>query len=289
MTRIINLYRTQIELMWRWRAGRMALLKRAIVALIAGVIAFNVTAWLFPGLLRIETLGGGLLAVLFIAVLNLLIRPVLLGLVAGRSVAALVILTLLFQAFAIWLLDPFIPSVTFTGGFIGAFVVSLIFGFLTGAISLLFGLGEDDSYYGTLVRTLASRREDVIRTDDPGLVIIQVDGLSHDVMSHSLRAGRVPTMASWIRSAARHRLGHWDALLPSTTPASQAGILHGNNDGIPNFRWWEKENEPAPRRQPSRGCHRDRATHLERRRASSARAARASATSSRAMAIAPSW
>ena len=74
----------------------------------------------------------------------------------------------------------------------------------------------------------------------PGLVVIQLDGLSHDVLSHSLRAGRVPEMSRWIR-AARHKLGHWNALLPSTTPASQAGILHGNNDGIPNFRWLEKE------------------------------------------------
>ena len=60
------------------------------------------------------------------------------------------------------------------------------------------------------------------------------------MLSHSLRAGRVPEMARWIRTGT-HRLGHWDALLPSTTPASQAGILHGNNDGIPNFRWLEKE------------------------------------------------
>jgi len=33
-------------------------------------------------------------------------------------------------------------------------------------------------------------------------------------------------------------------LLPPTRPASQAGILHGRNDGIPGFRWYEKE---APR------------------------------------------
>ena len=104
----------------------------------------------------------------------------------------------------------------------------------------MFGLDEDESYYGTLVRTLASRRPDVIRTDQPGLVVIQLDGLSHDVLSHSLRAGRVPELSRWIRTGT-HKLGHWDALLPSTTPASQAGILHGNNDGIPNFRWLEKE------------------------------------------------
>lgn len=73
------------------------------------------------------------------------------------------------------------------------------------------------TYYGTLVHTLASRRPDVIRTTDPGLVVIQLDGLSHDVLSHSLRAGREPGIARWIRSGS-HRLGHWDALLPVARP-----------------------------------------------------------------------
>ena len=56
------------------------------------------------------------------------------------------------------------------------------------------------------------------------------------------------------------QLGHWDALLPSTTPASQAGILHGNNDGIPNFRWWEKETG-----QLLVANHPEDATEIERR------------------------
>jgi hypothetical protein len=240
MTKVISFYRTQIELLWKWRMGRWALIKRAIVSLIAALIALYLTAWLLPGQLTIATVGGGLAAVVFIAAINLIIRPGILALVASRSVVALVILTLLFQAVVIMLLGPFIPGVTFTGGFIAALIVSFVFGFVATGVSMLFGLGEDDSYYGALVRTLASRQPDVIRTDDPGLVIIQLDGLSHDVLSHSLRAGRVPEMARWIRTGT-HKLGHWNALLPSTTPASQAGILHGNNDGIPNFRWWEKK------------------------------------------------
>ena len=239
MKRLITLYRTQFELLWHWRLGRTALIKRALVALIAGVIAFHITAYLLPQL-DINEIGGATLAVLFISAVNLLIRPVLLAMVASRSVVALVILTLLFQAVVILLLIPFVPSVTINGGLVSALIISFVFGFLSSAIGLGFGLSEDDSYYGALVRTLASRRPDVNRTDAPGLVVIQLDGLSHDVLSHSLRAGRVPVMASWIRSGT-HRLGHWDALLPSTTPASQAGILHGNNDGIPNFRWWEKK------------------------------------------------
>ena len=109
--RIVRLYRTQIDLLWHWRLGRGALIKRAIVSLIAGVIAFWITAWLLPQLDIIEP-GGGLVAVVFISALNLLVRPVILALVASRSVVALVILTLLFQALVIWLLGPFVPAVT---------------------------------------------------------------------------------------------------------------------------------------------------------------------------------
>jgi uncharacterized membrane protein YvlD (DUF360 family) len=238
--RIIRMYQTQLELLWRWRLGRWALLRRAFVSFVAALVAFYLTAWLLPGQLQVDSLAGGIVAVVLIAALNLLVRPVLIGLVAARSVVLLVGLTLLFQVFVFWLLGPLVEDVTVSAGLLGLLIVSFVFGFLQAGVAALFGLGEEDSYYGTLVRTMARRHPDVTRSEEPGLVIIQLDGLSHDVMSHSVRAGRVPTMSSWLRRGS-HRLGHWDALLPSTTPASQAGILHGNNDGIPNFRWWEKE------------------------------------------------
>ena len=256
---ILQLYRTQFELLWRWRPGRWALVKRGIVSFLAALIAFYLTAWLLPGQLQVASLAGGVAAVVLIAALNLLVRPILIGLVASRSVVMLVALTILFQVFVFWLLDPLVGDVTVSAGFLGLLLVSFVFGFLQAGVSSLFGLGEDDSYYGTLVRTMASHRPDVTRTDEPGLVIVQLDGLSHDVMSHAVRAGRVPEMSSWLRDGS-HRLGHWDALLPSTTPASQAGILHGNNDGIPNFRWWEKK-----ARRLLVANHPEDATEIERR------------------------
>ncbi|MEZ4596716.1 MAG: alkaline phosphatase family protein, partial [Chloroflexota bacterium] len=236
---VVDLYRTQIALLWRWRLGRRALIKRAILSLVISVVAFAITAWLLPQL-QVHDVWAGLAAILFLAAFNLLIRPVLLALIAGRSVVLLAVLTIVIQAVAILLLDPFIPGVDVTGGFLSALLVSFVFGFVLAALSTMIGLGEDDSYYGALVRSLVGRGEGVERTDAPGLVIIQIDGLSHDVAAHAVRAGRVPLMSSWIREGS-HRLAHWTALLPSTTPASQAGILHGTNDGIPNFRWWEKK------------------------------------------------
>ena len=47
---------------------------------------------------------------------------------------------------------------------------------------------------------------------------------------------------SWVRDGT-HKLSRWEAILPSMTSGSQAGILHGNNDGIPAFRWYERDRE----------------------------------------------
>ncbi|MET0773545.1 MAG: phage holin family protein, partial [Candidatus Limnocylindrales bacterium] len=253
-----ELYGTQLSLLWKWRPGRRALIRRLLLSFAVSVIAFVATAWLLPQL-QVDGLWGAMAAVLFLAAFNLLLRPVLLALIVRWSVIVLAILTILIQAIAIWLLDPFVPAVHVEGGFIGALIVSFVFGFILAAISTVVGLGEDDSYYGALMRSLVGRQEGVQRTDEPGLVIIQIDGLSHDVASAALRAGRVPTISSWVRSGS-HRLAHWNALLPSTTPASQAGILHGTNDGIPNFRWWEKKE-----RRLLVANHPEDATEIERR------------------------
>ena len=50
----------------------------------------------------------------------------------------------------------------------------------------------------------------------------------------------MPVVDGLVRSGVLE-LDDWVPLLPPCTPASQAGILHGNNDGIPGFRWFEKE------------------------------------------------
>jgi hypothetical protein len=73
-----------------------------------------------------------------------------------------------------------------------------------------------------------------------GLVVVQIDGLSRGDLGRLLAAGRMPTLARLIRDR-RLEIGDWRPLLPPCTPASQAGILHGRNDGIPGFRWFEKD------------------------------------------------
>jgi len=49
----------------------------------------------------------------------------------------------------------------------------------------------------------------------------------------------MPTLALWLERGS-HVITPWETDLSSQTGASQAGILHGNNQDLPAFRWVEK-------------------------------------------------
>jgi uncharacterized membrane protein YvlD (DUF360 family) len=74
----------------------------------------------------------------------------------------------------------------------------------------------------------------------PGLLVVQVDGLSMPLLQFGLHSGTLTTIARWLRQGS-HLAEGWRAQLPSTTPASQAGLLHGSTAEIPAFRWWDPE------------------------------------------------
>ena len=78
------------------------------------------------------------------------------------------------------------------------------------------------------------------RTDVPGIVFLEIDGLALPVLRRAMRDGNAPNMARWVAEDG-YRLAEWETDLSSQTGASQAGILLGSNEDIPAFRWVEKE------------------------------------------------
>ena len=46
MGNVLDLYRTQIDVLWNWSGGRVALVKRLLITLVVATIAFAATAWL---------------------------------------------------------------------------------------------------------------------------------------------------------------------------------------------------------------------------------------------------
>jgi uncharacterized membrane protein YvlD (DUF360 family) len=239
MGRLIDFYATQVRILWEWRGGPWALLKRLAITLLVSTVALLLTAAILPGM----TVGRALdaaIAVVLMAIFNAVVRPVLLTLVAPRSLVLLGILVIVLQVVTFLVIAPLANGVE-VDGFTSALVGSFVYAAINTVLTSILGVDRGGSYFGLLVASLMAKRAGP-RSDKPGLVIIQIDGLAHPILASRVRAGSVNTIASWIRSGT-HSLARWEAILPSMTSASQAGILHGTNDGIPAFRWYERDRE----------------------------------------------
>lgn len=76
--------------------------------------------------------------------------------------------------------------------------------------------------------------------DVPGMVLLQIDGLSGAALQRAVAAGRMPFCERELQTD-RLLLHRWDTGIASQTAASQCGLLFGDDSDIPAFRWLEKE------------------------------------------------
>jgi uncharacterized membrane protein YvlD (DUF360 family) len=234
---LLAFYRLQARLMWEWRPTRLAMVRRTILSYLGACVALAITATLLPGL-RIGGPAPLLLAALLLLALDGTSDVVLHWLFVARPVFVAQILGLVVQVVAIIAVGRVVPGVGVDGAATAAWGAVLMT-MLNSLFAELVAVSDDDSYYGALVRRLVARDFKGPREPKPALLVVQIDGLSLPVLNHAIRGGRVPVLGRLLRDGGA-TLHPWIALLPPTTPASQAGILHGRNDGIAGFRWYEK-------------------------------------------------
>ena len=237
MSRLISFYGTQLRVLWEWRGGPVALVKRLLITLVVAAVSFLLTAWILPRL-TVDRVIDAVIAVILMALFNAIVRPVILALAAPISLILVAVLVLVLQVVAFLVVAQFAPGVH-VDGFGTALVASFVYAIINTVLTAILGIDSGDSYYGLLVQRLLVKRS-TGQSESPGLVILQIDGLAHPILAARMRAGSVNNLASWVRNGT-HKLSRWEAILPSMTSASQAGILHGNNDGIPAFRWYERD------------------------------------------------
>ncbi len=70
-------------------------------------------------------------------------------------------------------------------------------------------------------------------------LIVQIDGLSREVLQAALSSGRAPAIARLI-AAGRLRWRDLSVGIPSSTPAFQAALMYGVHPDIPGFHWYDK-------------------------------------------------
>ena len=203
-------------------------------------IGLLVAAWIVPGA-HVNGFWAALLVAAVIAALNAILPPII--------AAIRLPLTLVFGFLSILVLDALmlLAADALTDGRMS------IDGVLVGAPRGVPRLGGDARARG---RRRGRRRQRVlvprrpahraqapgtpVRTDAPGVVFLEIDGLALPVLRRAMRDGNAPQMARWLAEDG-YALSGWETDLSSQTGASQAGILLGSNVDIPAFRWVEKE------------------------------------------------
>jgi uncharacterized membrane protein YvlD (DUF360 family) len=224
------------------RHTRVAGVLRFIAIWLINTGALMLLAQIVPGVrLRPGEIPTG--TALAIAFLNAVLWPLLVRFALPLGVVTLGLAPLLLNGVIVWVAsrtqgDIYVDNVF--SGMLVALGITVINTFVTTVL----GFNDHDYYYRRGMRRRAKRvRGKNAQTDVPGVVFLEIDGLAHDVLRHAISAGNAATIGRWLRNG--HRLMEWECDWSSQTSGCQAGLLHGNNDDIPAFRWWDKDRGAA--------------------------------------------
>ncbi len=216
---------------------------RQVGNVLRGLVLWLLIALLFWGLagvlpgIDVPSFRAVLLTTALIAVLNVLLWPLLIRVLLPLTVLTFGLGSLVLNAaivsLAIRVVDGSAPG--FLSAVAVAFLLSLSLMLLTPVLRI-----DDDARQLRVVRRRARRVDEANRTDVPGVILFEIDGLAEPVLRRALEEGHVPNMARWM-DRGTHRVVPWECDLSSQTGASQAGLLLGSNEDMPAFRWYEKE------------------------------------------------
>ncbi|HEX8973542.1 phage holin family protein [Oryzihumus sp.] len=228
---------------WRLLRGRRLTswteVRRMLVDLLLAWLVLSLTIWVVPGL-SASTRWDVLVAAALLGVLTALLRPLVTSFALLLGWVGVLLAGVFAEAALFALALVLSPGIT-VSGFWPAFWGSWLFALLTTTASWVGSAGDDTAFLSHLLAQSRPAAGSVTVTSVPGVVFIQIDGLAAPLLQWGIRSGNLPTMTRWVRTGT-HALTEWQVQLPSTTPASQAGLLHGASAQVPAFRWYEKEN-----------------------------------------------
>src|SRR3954447_3193477 len=207
---------------------------------------------------RVKDFAAALVAAALIGILNAFAWPLLIRLALPLTVLTFGLGAIVLNGVLVYAVSELQPGLEVASVLAGSVVV-LGLTVVNTAVSALLAIDDDDLWYRNAVGRRTAGPSDATAQAAPGLLLLEIDGLAHAVLSRAMRDGNAPALGRWVREGT-HRLARWETDWSSQTGACQAGILHGDNDDMPAFRWWEKERAAPTVTTPPRD-----AMELERR------------------------
>ena len=211
-------------------------LKRSLIVFIGNIIGIYLISFLGLGV-EVSRFVDIIGLVIFLGLVNAILWPILTRIAMPFLVLTFGVGTLILNGLLLQLLAPMF-GIAIKGP--AMILAPLGMAAVTTILSSLITINDDSSYYRSVLNDAEKKRKGNVK-DYPGVIIVEIDGLAHEVLCEAVDRGVMPTMKEMIEGN-DYNLRMWETDLSSQTGASQAGILHGNNEGIVAFRWIEKSN-----------------------------------------------
>jgi uncharacterized membrane protein YvlD (DUF360 family) len=218
---------------WRQLLGFVV---RTIVLLAVDGLALVILTALLPGHESLS-FDAAILVATAMAIINALLWPLVIRLALPLTIVTFGLGSLALSAgmvaLSFYVVDGKTPS--FWSDVAIAFGLALVSMLVAPLLDV-----DGDARHLRVVRRRVRRTRRDNKTDVPGVILFEIDGLGEGVLRDAIREGHTPTIARWL-SEGTHRMLGWECDLSSQTGASQAGLLLGSNWDMPAFRWYEKE------------------------------------------------
>jgi uncharacterized membrane protein YvlD (DUF360 family) len=230
-------------------------LRVVILLLVEGLVILGLAA-ILPGVAT-PSFRAAVLVAATMALINAFLWPIVIRVALPLTIVTFGLGSLVFSAGTValgfYVVDG--TSIPIGGDLAIAFAMALVSMLIAPLLDV-----DGDAQHLRVVRRRVRRGRRDNRTDVPGVILFEIDGLGEAVLREAVRDGHVPTIARWC-SEGTHRILGWECDLSSQTGASQAGLLLGSNWDMPAFRWYEKES-----RRTLVSNHPADAAEIERRR-----------------------
>jgi putative membrane protein len=230
---------------WVPRINRFRIYLRVFLNLLVTAVTLLLLLTYFPRLGSLKDFYRTIWLILVLTGLQMVMWPLLiqsiLSLFHKISVAFMLIvfplLSLIIPAVLLMIADWLSPGLEING-FASAFFIAFVMVIISMITSAIFASDDELAIFRWALKKTAipSISEDL---DKPGIIFLEIDGLAGEALRDAIAMGKVPNMKRWL-DCGSHKLVIWESDLSSQTSAAQAGILHGNNFGIPAFRWYDK-------------------------------------------------
>ncbi len=190
---------------------------------------------------EIENFRDAFIGIVALAAINAFVMPALIRLAVRLRPILFPLVSFALNAGAVLALDTALPGWDIHG-WGPALLLAMALAALATLLGSLLAISDDGAWRRYALEPMRARirREGQIVTSQPGIVFLEIDGLSEPVLREAIAKGYAPTMERWLAEGS-HVLTEWEPDLSSQTSASQAGILLGSNANIPAFRWYDRE------------------------------------------------